>query len=33
MMGDKSIWENLEALGIKKALNYLDNDPDKNIPK
>jgi sulfatase maturation enzyme AslB (radical SAM superfamily) len=32
-MSDKSIWESLQAFGGKKVLEYLDSDPDKNIPK
>lgn len=30
---DRTIKETLESYGLKKALNYLDSDPDKNIPK
>lgn len=33
VMKDKSIIENLESFGLKKALAYLDSDPDNNIPK
>jgi len=32
-MSEKTMWENLQAFGIKKALGYLDDDPDTNIPK
>lgn len=32
-MSEKTMWENLQAFGIKKALHYLDDDPDVNIPK
>lgn len=32
-MSGKSIIENLQSFGLKKALTYLDSDPDKNIPK
>ena len=30
---DKSLFEIFMAYGGKKVLNYLDADPDKNIPK
>lgn len=32
-MSEKSITENLQAFGLKKALGYLDSNPEKNIPK
>lgn len=32
-MNGKNIVENFESFGLKKALTYLDSDPDKNIPK
>ncbi|MDD2190082.1 MAG: radical SAM protein [Eubacteriales bacterium] len=32
-MGSKTIVENLQSLGLKRVLSYLDDDPDKNIPK
>ena len=32
-MSDKKIAESLKSLGLKRALNYLDSDPEKNIPK
>jgi len=32
-MSEKTMWENLQTFGIKKALGYLDDDPDTNIPK
>ncbi len=32
-MKEKSIVENIESFGLKKALAFLDSDPDKNIPK
>ena len=32
-MSEKSMVENVKAFAVKKALAYLDGDPDKNIPK
>lgn len=32
-MGEKRLSESLKTFGLKKALTYLDSDPDKNIPK
>ena len=32
-MNDRSIAESLKSFGLKKALKYLDSDPDNNIPK
>lgn len=32
-MGEKTIVENIQSFGLKKVLNYLDSDPDANIPK
>lgn len=32
-MSDRTIKESLQAFGLKKVLDYLDNDPDANIPK
>ena len=32
-MSDKKITESLKSFGLKRALNYLDSDPEKNIPK
>lgn len=32
-MSEKTTWEKLQTFGIKKALCYLENDPDTNIPK
>ncbi|MGL6199087.1 MAG: radical SAM protein [Lachnospiraceae bacterium] len=32
-MSEKTMWENMQAFGIKKALHYIDEDPDINIPK
>lgn len=32
-MNDKTIVENIQTFGLKKVLNYLDSDPDSNIPK
>ena len=32
-MGDKSIKENLQGLAVKKVLGYLEEDPDKSLPK
>lgn len=32
-MNDKTMIENLQSFGIKKVLDYLDSDPDTNIPK
>ncbi len=32
-MSEKTIVENLQTFGLKKVLNYLDSDPDSNIPK
>ncbi len=32
-MNEKSILENLQSFGLKKVLQYLDADPDNNIPK
>ena len=33
MMSDRNITESLKSFGLKRVLNYLDSDPDKNIPK
>jgi MoaA/NifB/PqqE/SkfB family radical SAM enzyme len=32
-MKEKTLKENFQSYGIKKVLNYLDSDPDANIPK
>ncbi len=32
-MSEMSMVENLKAYGMKKVLDYLDEDPDNNIPK
>lgn len=32
-MAEKKLSESLKSFGLKKALAYLDSDPDKNIPK
>jgi len=32
-MSEKTMWESLQAFGLKKALGYLEDDPDTNIPK
>ena len=32
-MSDKTFRENMETMALRKALNYLDGDPDKNLPK
>ena len=32
-MNEKNIFENLQSFGLKKVLEYLDADPEKNIPK
>ncbi len=32
-MSEKTMVENVKAYAVKKALAYLDGDPDKNIPK
>ena len=32
-MSSKTIVENLQSFGLKRVLDYLDNDPDKNIPR
>lgn len=32
-MSDKTFRENIETMALRKALNYLDGDPDKNLPK
>ena len=32
-MSDKSMVENVKAFAVKKALGFLDGEPDKNIPK
>lgn len=32
-MSEKSMKESMMTIGLKKAISYLDNDPDKNIPK
>lgn len=32
-MSEKTIMENLQSFGLKKVINYLDSDPDENIPK
>lgn len=32
-MNDKNIIENLQSIGLKKVLDYLDADPEKNIPR
>lgn len=32
-MSEKTIVENLQTFGLKKVLNYLDSDPDVNLPK
>lgn len=32
-MGNKTIKENATSMAVKLALNYLDGNPDKNIPK
>lgn len=32
-MSEKSFYENLQAIGIKKALDYVDKDPEVAIPK
>ena len=32
-MSEKTIIESLQSYGLKKALEYLDADPDNNIPK
>ncbi|WP_353095191.1 radical SAM protein [Tissierella praeacuta] len=32
-MRDKTLKENVQSYGLKLVLNYLDNDPDNNIPK
>ncbi|MGI5912777.1 MAG: radical SAM protein [Syntrophomonadaceae bacterium] len=32
-MSEKSMVETVQVLGLKKALAYLDSDPDKNIPR
>ncbi|SHE96957.1 Radical SAM superfamily enzyme, MoaA/NifB/PqqE/SkfB family [Tissierella praeacuta DSM 18095] len=32
-MRDKTIKENMKSYGLKIVLNYLDSDPDSNIPK
>ncbi|TJX14902.1 radical SAM protein [Tissierella creatinini] len=33
ILSEKSMLENLQTYGLKKALAYLDADPDNNIPK
>ncbi|MGB4439841.1 MAG: radical SAM protein [Sedimentibacter sp.] len=32
-MSEKNMFENLQSFGMKKVLEYLDADPDNNIPK
>lgn len=32
-MNDKTMKENMQAYAVKKVLNYLDEDPDKALPK
>lgn len=32
-MSEKTIVENLQTFGLKKVINYLDSDPDVNLPK
>lgn len=32
-MNDLTLKENAQAFAVKAALNYLEKDPDKNIPK
>ncbi|MEA5065859.1 MAG: radical SAM protein [Eubacteriales bacterium] len=32
-MSEKTVWENVQAFGIKQALHYMDSNPDANIPK
>lgn len=32
-MGEKNFVENLQSFGLKKALAYLESDPDNNLPK
>jgi len=32
-MSEKTMWENLQAFGLKKALGFLEDDPDTNIPR
>ena len=32
-MSEKTMKENIQALAVKKVLNYLDEDPDKALPK
>lgn len=33
IMNDKTMKENMQAYAVKKVLNYLDEDPDKALPK
>ena len=33
VMSEKTMVENVKAFAVKKALDFLDGDPDKNIPK
>lgn len=32
-MSEKTIRENLQSLAVQKALDYLDENPDKSLPK
>ncbi len=32
-MSDKNMKENIQSLAVKKVLHYLDEDPDKSLPK
>lgn len=32
-MGDTTITENIKAFGLRKVIEYIDRDPDANIPK
>ena len=32
-MSEKNMKENLQAFAVKKVLHYMDEDPDKSLPK
>ena len=32
-MSDKTMKENMQAFAVKQILKYLDEDPDKSLPK
>lgn len=32
-MSDRNMRENMQSFAVKKVLDYMDGDPDKNLPK